>query len=136
VVRGMKKFAVESGFHYDPWQMDETTSKDERMWAMIAHLSAYAGHFVPFGHILGPLIVWILKKDEFPLVDDQGREALNCQISYSIYFIVAGLLIFVVIGIVILPIVWILDVVLVLVAAIKANDGVRYRYPAIIRFIN
>ena len=115
--------------------MDETTSKDERMWAMIAHLSAYSGHFIPFGHIIGPLVIWILKKDQFPLVNDQGKESINCQISYTLYFIVAGLLCFVFIGILILPVLWILDVVFVLIAGIKANEGIRYRYPGIIRFL-
>lgn len=116
--------------------MDATISKEERTWAMIAHLGAYAGHFIPFGHIIVPLVVWILKKDEFPLVNDQGKESINCQISYSIYFIVAGILCFLVVGFLVLPALWVADVVLVLIAAIKANEGVRYRYPAIIRFIN
>ena len=46
--------------------MDGVTTKEERLWAMIAHLSAFSGHFIPFGHVLGPLVVWILKKDELP----------------------------------------------------------------------
>ena len=113
-----------------------TASKEERTWAMVAHFSAFAGHFIPFGHIIGPLIVWILKKDQFPLVDDQGKESLNCQISYTLYFIGAGLLCFVLIGFVILPVAYLADIILVIIAGMKANEGVRYRYPAIIRFIN
>lgn len=50
--------------------MDPGAAKEERMWAMIAHYSAFSGHFIPFGNILGPLVVWILKKDQFPLVND------------------------------------------------------------------
>ena len=55
--------------------MDAGTAKEERMWAMIAHYAPFSGHFVPFGNIIGPLVVWILKKDQFPLVNDQGKEA-------------------------------------------------------------
>ena len=115
--------------------MDLTASKEERTWAMIAHFAAFCGHFIPFGHIIGPLIVWIMKKDQFPLVDDQGKESLNCQITYTIYLAVAGLLCFVAVGVVILPVVWLADVILVIIAGIKANEGVRYRYPWIFRFI-
>jgi len=118
-----------------PESTPATPGKEERTWAMIAHLSAFCGHFIPFGHIIGPLIVWILKKDLFPLVDDQGKESLNFQISFTIYFLISIVLCFVLIGFVIAPLLWIAYLVLVIVAGIKANDGIRYRYPAIIRFI-
>lgn len=115
--------------------MDVTTNKEERMWAMIAHLSAFAGHFFPFGHIIGPLLVWVLKKDQFPLVNDQGKESLNFQITYTIYIIIGIVLCFVVVGIFVLIVVYIADIIFVIMAAIKANEGVAYRYPGIIRFI-
>jgi uncharacterized protein len=110
--------------------------KEERMWAMFTHLGAFAGHFFPFGNVIVPLVIWILKKDQYPLVNDQGKESINCQISYSIYIIVAALLCFVVVGFVILPVVYLADVIFVIIAAIKANEGVRYRYPAIFRFVS
>lgn len=112
-----------------------TTAKDERLWAMFAHLSAFSGHLIPFGHLIGPLIIWSMKKDEFPLVNDQGKESLNFQISSSIYFLIAGALCFVLIGFLILPVLWVAYVVLVIIAGIKANDGTAYRYPATIRFL-
>ncbi len=111
-------------------------NKDARMWAMICHLAALAGLVVPVvGCIVGPLIVWQIKKEEFPFVDEQGKEAVNFQISMLIYGIVAGLLCFVCIGVVLLPAVAIFDIVFLLIAAVKANNGEHYRYPLTIRFI-
>ena len=115
--------------------MEAIGSKDERMWAMFVHLSAFAGHFFPFGHIIGPVVIWAVKKDEYPLVNDQGKESINCQLTMTIYFAVAIILCFVLIGIPLLFAVWLFDLVVVILAAVKANDGVAYRYPFIIRFL-
>jgi uncharacterized Tic20 family protein len=111
-------------------------SKDEKMWAMLCHLSALAGFVVPFGNIIAPLVIWILKKEEYPLVDDQGKEALNFQISVTIYLIIGVILIFVAIGIVVLPLVALFSLIMIIVASIKANDGAKYRYPLTIRLID
>ena len=112
------------------------TNKDARMWAMISHLAALAGIVVPaIGCVVGPLVIWQIKKEEFPFVDDQGKEAVNFQISILIYAIVAALLIFACVGIVLLPAVYIFDLIFLLIAAVKANDGEKYRYPLTIRFI-
>jgi len=108
--------------------------KDARTWAMICHLMALSGYVLPFGNILGPLIVWAIKKDEHPFVDDQGKEAINFQLTMTLAFIVACLLIFVLIGVPLLVALAIFDLVMIVVAAVKANDGNRYRYPATIRF--
>ncbi len=111
-------------------------NKDARMWAMFCHLAALAGLVVPVvGCIIGPLIVWQIKKEEFPFVDEQGKEAVNFQISMLIYGIVAGLLCFVCVGFVLAPAVAIFDLVFMLIAAVKANNGEHYRYPLTIRFI-
>jgi len=110
-------------------------SKDEKMWGMLCHLSALAGFVIPFGNIIAPLVIWILKKEEFPFVDDQGKEALNFQISLTIYFIVGIILVFVAIGIVILPLLGLFSLIMIIVASIKANDGVKYRYPLTIRLV-
>jgi uncharacterized Tic20 family protein len=111
-------------------------NKDARMWAMISHLSGLAGLVVPvIGCIVGPLIVWQIKKEEFPFVDEQGKEAVNFQISMLIYGIIAGLLCFVCVGFVLAPAVAIFDLVFLLIAAVKANNGEHYRYPLTIRFI-
>lgn len=114
----------------------EVSNKEERNWAMGAHLSSFAGHVIPFGHIGGPLLIWMLKKDEMPLVNDQGKEALNFQITMTLAFIVAALSIFVLVGFVLLPAVWLFDVIVTVIAAVKANEGIAFRYPLCLRLIN
>ncbi|MDY6852424.1 MAG: DUF4870 domain-containing protein [Thermodesulfobacteriota bacterium] len=103
---------------------------------MLCHLSALAGFIgIPFGNIIGPLIIWLIKKNDFPFVNEQGKEALNFQISLTIYGIIAALLIFVVIGIFLLIGLGIFGLIMVIIASIKANQGESYRYPITIRII-
>ena len=109
--------------------------KEERTWAMAAHLSAFAGHLFPFAHILAPLVVWLVKKDSSSFVDEQGKEAVNAQISVTIYGAVAVALCFVLIGIPLLAGLYIANFVLVIVAASAANEGRAYRYPWILRLV-
>jgi uncharacterized Tic20 family protein len=87
------------------------------------------------GQIIGPLIVWLLKKDEYPLVDDQGKEVLNFQISVTIYGLVCIPLCCFVIGFVLLGAVLVFSIVMTIIGGVKANGGVAYRYPLCIRFI-
>lgn len=112
------------------------SNPESRMWAMLAHLSALSGFIIPFGSILGPLIIWLIKRDEMSFVNDQAKEALNFNISMTIYAMVSGVLIFVVIGIVLLPVVLVTWLVLAILAAVKANEGVAYRYPLTLRLVN
>jgi len=117
-------------------QVSEEINKDSRMWAMFCHLAGLAGLVVPvIGCIVGPLIIWQIKKGDFPFVDEQGKEAVNFQISMLIYGIVAGLLCFACVGFVLAPAVAIFDIVFLIIAAIKANNGFHYRYPLCIRFV-
>ena len=111
------------------------TDKDSKTWGLLCHLVALAGFIIPFGNIVGPLVIWLIKKDEMPFVDDQGKESLNFQISMTIYTLIAGLLIFAFIGFVLLPAVAILNLVFIVIASVKANQGIRYRYPLCIRLI-
>lgn len=115
--------------------MSEDPNKDERTWGMLCHLTALSGFIIPFGSILGPLIIWLIKKDEMPFVDDQGKEALNFQITMLIAFIISFVLMFILIGFVLMGVVAIFDIVMLIIASIKANEGVRYRYPYAIRLI-
>jgi uncharacterized Tic20 family protein len=112
-------------------------NKDERMWAMFCHLSAFVGYVipVPFANIIGPLVIWLIKREEYPMVNDQGKEALNFQITIGIGLVAGLLLSFVCIGIPIVIALAIADLVFVIIAAIKANEGVLYRYPFAIRFV-
>lgn len=110
-------------------------SAEARQWAMFAHLSALVGYLIPFGSIIGPLVVWQIKKNEMPFVDDQGKEALNFQITVAILAIVAILLILILIGFLLLWVLAIADLVFIIIAAIAANNGQTYRYPFSFRFI-
>jgi uncharacterized Tic20 family protein len=111
------------------------TSSEDRMWAMAAHLSAFVGHFIPFGHILGPLVIWLVKRETSWFVADQAKEALNAQISVTIYAFVGALLVLVLIGIPLLLALWLADIIFVIVAALAANEGKLYRYPLIFRLV-
>ena len=107
-----------------------------RTWTAFCHASALLGVFLHFpGHVLAPLIVWLLKRDESPEIDAHGKEALNFQISMLIYNVIAGVFCIVLIGFLLLPLLWILNAVFVIIAAIKASDGELYRYPLTIRFL-
>lgn len=120
---------------FDDAYYDQPT-KDDRMWAMICHLSALSGFIgIPLGNIIGPLVIWLVKRDESPFIDAHGKEALNFQTSMTIYVIVSFFLMIVLIGFVILPVLYVVGLVFVIVAAIKANDGQYFRYPITIRFL-
>ena len=115
--------------------IETTPSKDERTWAMLCHFSTYIGFIFPFGNIIVPLIIWLSKREDIPLVEDQGREVLNFQISMTIYFIISGILCIILIGIPILIGLIIFDFIITIVAAISANDGKYYRYPINLKLI-
>ena len=102
---------------------------------MVAHLSAFAGHIFPFAHIIAPLVVWLLKKDTSAFIDVEGKEAVNAQITFSLYFGIAIALCFVLIGIPLLGLLYIANFILVIIAGVSAYDGKAYRYPFIIRFV-
>ncbi len=111
-------------------------NKDACMWAMICHLAGLAAIVIPvIGNIVAPLIIWQIKKDDFPFVDEQGKEAVNFQISMSIYGLICIPLFFICVGPFLLAAVGVVDLVFLLIAAVKANNGQHYRYPLTIRFI-
>jgi len=114
---------------------DRVMSKDEQTMGMLCHLTALAKYLIPFGHIIGPLVIWMLKRQEMPFVESEGKESLNFQISMTIYAILAGISILLLVGIVLLPAVLIFDFVFVVIASIEAANGKPYRYPFCIRFI-
>jgi uncharacterized Tic20 family protein len=114
----------------------EITS-EAKNWAVICHLTGLLGLPVPVvGHVVGPLVVWLMKRDDHPFIDDQGKEAVNFQITMVFYELIAALSICIVIGIVLLPLVFLLDIIFVIIAAIKASSGEPYRYPLTIRLIS
>ena len=115
--------------------MTEVFSKTERSWAMFCHLAAFAGYVFPMGQIILPLVVYLIKREEFSLVEDQGKESLNFQISVTLYVVAALLLSIAVIGIPLLVALLIFHFIAVIIATVRANNGERYRYPLTIRFL-
>jgi uncharacterized protein len=107
-----------------------------RTWTALCHASALLGVFLHFpGHLLGPLIVWLLKRDQSAEIDAHGKEAVNFQISMLIYNAIAAVFCLILVGFVFLAVLWVLNAVFVIIAAIQASDGKFYRYPMTIRFI-
>jgi uncharacterized Tic20 family protein len=112
--------------------------RSERQWAMGCHLLGLCGFLsLPFiASIVGTMVLWLIKREDSAFIDDQGRESVNFQITVFIYAMIAIMLIPLAgLGMILLPAVVIFDFVCILVAAVKASEGVRFRYPACIRFI-
>lgn len=102
---------------------------------MLCHLAALAFFVVPFyGNVAGPLIVWLIKKDEFPLVDCEGKKALNFQITVFIAFLICFPLVFVLIGIPLIIALVITSLVCTIIAAVRTSEGRDYEYPFSIKF--
>ncbi len=121
-------------------------SAEERQWAMFAHLSALLGGLVTgwvggWGWFLGPLIIWLIKKDTMPFVNDQAKEALNFNITVTIIFVILAILGVATLGVgfliagPLMIIIGIAALVFIILAAVKANEGVAYRYPFALRLI-
>src|ERR1700758_4278257 len=107
-----------------------------RTWNILCHASALAGVFFHFpGHLLGPLVIWLAKRDHSPEIDAHGKESLNFQISMLIYNAIAAILCLVLVGFFILGILHILNIIFVIIASIQASEGKLYRYPIALRLI-
>lgn len=108
---------------------------DDSNWGMLAHLSALVGFIIPFGSILGPLLIWQIKGKESEYIATEAKEALNFQITMLIGFIICVVLMFVVIGIFLIWILAIADLVLLIMAAVSASKGQPYHYPFTLRLV-
>lgn len=106
-----------------------TPSYEVSQGAMLCHLAAFLGFVFPFGSVVGPLILWQMKKEVDPFIDDQGKEALNFQITVAIAWMACIVLAFAVIGFFLMFALAIGTIVLTIIGAIKANKGIAYRYP-------
>jgi len=116
--------------------IDASPSQEEKNMGMFCHLAAFAGLVIPFfGNIIGPLVIWQLKKDSSAYVDYHGKESLNFQITMAIAFLVSWVLAFIIIGFFLMLGLAIFNLVVIIIASIKANEGVRYQYPINFRFI-
>lgn len=115
-----------------PFDAPTAVSSDDRTMAMLAHLLGILTAFI------GPLVIWLINKDkpEKAFVNDQAKEALNFQITVTIAYIVASALSVILIGLLLIPVIMIANLVLCILAGLKANEGVAYRYPFALRLIN
>lgn len=111
-------------------------SQEEKTMGMLGHLIALCGFIIPFGNIIGPLVIWLVKKDEMPFAASQAKEALNFNITVAIAGIISAVLMLILIGFVLAIVVGIAWLVLTIMAAIEANKGVAYRYPFTLRLVN
>ncbi|MCF6280446.1 MAG: DUF4870 domain-containing protein [Flavobacteriaceae bacterium] len=140
------------------------TTKNDNNNAFLIHISAFVGYFFPLGGIIAPLIFWQVKKDENEFLDEQGKEAVNFNLSFLLYTFILGLALIPFLfgsifrmfdridhmnndfnfdfplfgffgGISIIGILGIVRFVLIILAAIKANEGEHYKYPFTIKFV-
>jgi uncharacterized Tic20 family protein len=114
---------------------DGLPTEDERTWGMVAHLAALAFFIVPFGNILGPLVVLLVKRDHSPFIGAHAKEALNFNITSLIGAIVCLLLLQLSIGILFGAVLFVFWLVMTIIAALKANEGLTYRYPFALRLV-
>ena len=121
---------------YEPGPPVKSPESEANMWGMILHLSVFAGYVVPFAGLVAPIVIWQLKKDEFPIIDAHGKNQLNWMISMLIYSALASLMVLIFIGFLLLPVLAVAAIVLPIIAAIKANNGEVWPYPLSIRFLS
>ena len=119
-----------------PPKPDGSPTADERQWALLAHLSGLIASAIGGMAFLGPLVIWLIKKDQSAFVADQAKEALNFQIAVTIALVVTGVIgMLTCVGFLLLPVIGIGSLVFSIIAAMAANSGVAYRYPYTIRLI-
>ena len=119
----------------DEQQLLPTPSKEARQWAMFCHLSALLGIWIPFGTLIGPLILWQIKREMDPFIDAQGKEALNFQITVSIAMIIGYILTGIFLGGIVLALVGLANVVLSVMGALAENQGGQFKYPFSIKVV-
>ena len=119
----------------EPKPLPSSKNKDARQWAMFLHLSLLAGCVVPGAGLVVPIVIWQVKKEEYPELDQHGKAALNWILSLLIYSLIGIVLACVYVGFFILIALGICSVVFPIIAGIKANEGVLWQYPLAIRFL-
>ena len=118
-----------------PPQPQVGNASDDRTFGMLCHLSGLIASAVIGLGFVGPLVIWLWKKDQSAFVDYHGKEALNFNLTVLLAAIVSFVLVFIFIGILLLIAVGIMALVFSILACIAANKGEYYRYPVCIRFI-
>lgn len=123
------------------YKLIDPSEKSARTWATLCHIGGLAGCFLPWlAHLAVPLLVWLFKRNDHPLIDEQGKESLNFQLSLTLYSVLGCILLAVtVVGLFAIPFflcfLYVLNIFGVVLAAIQASDGKHFRYWLIIRFV-
>lgn len=115
--------------------VDPAATPDDRTYATFMHLMLVFATFTVLPLVVGPLVMWLIRRERSAFVNDHGKEALNFNISVLLYMIIAGALFACGIGVVLMPVVWVFGLVFSVVAAVAANKGEYYRYPACLRLV-
>lgn len=118
-----------SGLFSAPPYTGPEPDKDAKTMGMLCHLLAVVAP------TLGPLLVWLIKKDQHPFIDDQGKQALNFQLTLLVLWVISSPLLCIFIGVILMGIVAIAHLVFSIIGALKANQGIAYRYPFAAQFI-
>jgi uncharacterized Tic20 family protein len=114
---------------------DNQNEQEARQWAMFLHLSQLAGYVIPLLGLITPIVIWQVKKEQYPVLDEHGKAVVNWIISELIYGAIGFILVFVVIGIPILGVLGILAIIFPIIGGIKANNGEIWHYPLTITFV-
>ncbi len=112
----------------------KNASQSENDWAMVTHLSGLLA-LTSIPAIIGPLVVWLLKKDKMPKVDKAGKDAINFHLTMLLVIVVSIPLTFILIGFVTLFAAYLMSIIFSIIAGVAANRGEEYAYPMTIRFI-
>ncbi len=124
---------------YDPWNTQSpkpvSGNKEANQWAMFVHFSLFAGYLIPLAGLILPIILWQIKKDQYPFVDIHGKIVVNWIISLIIYSAISAVLVFFLIGFIGLAILCAISIIFPIIGGIKANQGEVWEYPLSIRFI-
>jgi uncharacterized protein len=115
---------------------EATPTQDEREWAVISHLSAMFMYITVIGGFIAPLVIWMMKRDEMPFVDEQGKETLNFQITILIALAISCVLMLVLVGFVLFWGFLLFHFIMTIIAAVKVKEGVHFRYPFCLRLIS
>jgi len=107
----------------------------DRQWSLVCHLSGLSGYVIPLGNIIAPMVIRSLKKDQYPMVERHAKEVINFQISFTIWMVIAAMFVYFNIGIWMMICLIAVHISLMIYAAIKAEEGIYYRYPFTVRFL-
>jgi uncharacterized Tic20 family protein len=115
-----------------------TPTKEERTWALVAHLGSAVAALVSAGvlSVVLPLVIYLAKRDESEFVGSQAKESLNFRITLLIGYLLCVPLFFVGVGLCLWPLIWLVDLIFGIIAGMKAYDGESYRYPFAIRLVD